>query len=160
MAVNTSGKTFGKASGGSGDSIQEFGRVLMIRCAAPLDGERGSSAVPAEEIASRARRSGARVVLLDLSHTPYADSGGLRWLLKLQRTSDQEGFVLRVVAAPGGRVRRNLVLLRANLDLYDDAHEAWYGRHNFDRNGGAMGAGPASPGGHPFGQHPPQPVRV
>jgi anti-anti-sigma regulatory factor len=104
-----------------------------------------------EDIASRARRSGARVVLLDLSHSPYADSDGLRWLLKLQRASDQEGFVLRIVVAKGSRVRRNLVLLGAGLDLYSDAQVAWYGRSHFEHE---LTPDPT------FGQHPPLPVAV
>jgi len=108
------------------DCIEEFGRVLLIRCGTPLDGESGSSGARTEDVLRHARRSGARILLLDLLHTPYADSGGLRWLLALKRAADAERMSLRVVCAPAGRVRRNLVLLRAGFELYDDVHRAWH----------------------------------
>jgi anti-anti-sigma regulatory factor len=132
------------------DCIEEFGRVLLIRCGGPLDGESGSSAARIEDVMRRTRRSGARIVLLDLLHTPYADSGGLRWLLALKRAAEAEGLTLRVVCARDGRVRRNIVLLRAGLELYDDVHRAWsaplHEQHSF---GTARAHSPTFAGVHP-----------
>ncbi|MBC8101909.1 MAG: hypothetical protein H7Z41_04895 [Cytophagales bacterium] len=119
------------------DCIQQLGRVLLVRCGhCPLDGESGSSGVRVSEIIARARSGGARTVLLDATASPYADSGGLRWLLHLKQAAEESGLALRTVAAPGSRIVRNLSLLDAGLDVYDDLHAAWSAN-------GAMTGGPA-----------------
>lgn len=108
------------------DSIQQLGRVLLVRCGRrPLDGASGSSGIQVDDIVDRARRGGARTVLLDASGSPYADSGGLRWLLRLKQEAESNGLNLCTVAAPHSRVWRNLTLLNAGLDMYGDLHAAW-----------------------------------
>jgi len=108
------------------DCIQQLGRVLLVRCGhRPLDGESGSSGVGVREIITRARNGGARTVLLDASGSPYADSGGLRWLLRLRQEVEDSGLALCTVATPHSRVWRNLALLQADLALYGDLHDAW-----------------------------------
>lgn len=116
------------------DKIQQLGRVLMVRCGhRPLDGESGSSGVRVSEIIARARKGGARTVLLDATVSPYADSGGLRWLLSLKEAADENGLSLKTVTAPGSRIGRNLSLLKAGFDIYEDLHTAWF------TNGGSSG---------------------
>ncbi len=108
------------------DKIQQLGRVLLVRCGQrPLDGESGSSGVRVSEIIARARKGGARTVLLDATVSPYADSGGLRWLLQLKKAAEDNGLSLRTVTAPGSRIGRNLSLLKAGFDIYEDLHTAW-----------------------------------
>ena len=108
------------------DNIQQLGRILLVRCGqTPLDGESGSSGVGAREIIARAQKGGARTVLLDATVSPYADSGGLRWLLRLKQEAENSGLSLRTVTSPGSRIERNLSLLKAGFDIYEDLHTAW-----------------------------------
>ena len=108
------------------DTIQQLGRVLLVRCGhTPLDGESGSSGVGAHEIIARAQKGGARTVLLDATVSPYADSGGLRWLLHLKQEAEENGLSLRTVTSRGSRIERNLSLLKAGFDIYEDLHTAW-----------------------------------
>ena len=108
------------------DTIQQLGRVLLVRCGhRPLDGESGSSGIGAGEIIARAQKGGAKTVLLDATVSPYADSGGLRWLLSLKNAAEESGLSLRTVTAPGSRIERNLSLLKAGFDIYEDLHSAW-----------------------------------
>lgn len=108
------------------DCIQQLGRVLLVRCGhRPLDGHSGSSGVRVSEIIARVQRGGAHTVLLDASISPYADSGGLRWLLHLKQEAEERGITLCAVAAPHSRVRRNLSLLNSGLTVYDGLQDAW-----------------------------------
>jgi anti-anti-sigma regulatory factor len=116
------------------DKIQQLGRVLLVRCGhRPLDGESGSSGVNVRDIIAKARNGGARTVLLDATVSPYADSGGLRWLLHLKQEAEENGLSLRTVTAPGSKIERNLSLLKAGFDIYEDLHTAW------SANGGSPG---------------------
>jgi hypothetical protein len=100
--------------------------VLLVRCGhRPLDGETGSSGVQVSDIIARAQKGGARTVLLDATVSPYADSGGLRWLLHLKQAAEDNGLSLRTVTAPGSKIGRNLSLLKAGFDIYEDLHTAW-----------------------------------
>ncbi len=108
------------------DNIQQMGRILLVRCGhAPLDGESGSSGIGAREIVARAQKGGARTVLLDATVSPYADSGGLRWLLRLKQEAENSGLSLRTVTSPGSKIERNLSLLKAGFDTYENLHTAW-----------------------------------
>jgi hypothetical protein len=108
------------------DTIRRVGTVLLVRCGhAPLDGAHGGSAMTAAEIADRARSAGVRTILLDATGAPYADSDGLRWLLRLKQEVEASDIALCAVAAPHGKVWRNLALLDAGLEMYDDLHVAW-----------------------------------
>ena len=98
---------------------QSLGRVFVIRCEGPLDGD----AVEPEVIAQRAR--GARVVLVDATASPYADSEGLRWLLRLREETIAAGQCLRIAARRGGRIWRNLTLLRSDFNIFASARSAW-----------------------------------
>lgn len=110
------------------DTIQQAGRVLLVRCGQrPLDGESGSSGVRVSDIIARAQKGGARTVLLDVTVSPYADSGGLRWLLCLKNAAEENGLSLRTVTAHGSKIERNLSLLKAGFDIYEDMHSAWSG---------------------------------
>ena len=108
------------------DNIQQLGRILLVRCGhTPLDGKGGSSGIEAHEIVARARKGGARTVLLDATVSPYADSNGLRWLLHLKQEAENSGLSLRTVTAPGSKIERNVSLLKAGFDIYQDLHTAW-----------------------------------
>ena len=102
-------------------TTRHLGRVFLLRWDGPLD---GSGPAPAQ-VAAGAVCADARFLLLDLSHVPFADSGGLRWLLALTGETAAAGLGLRVAARPGGKVRRNLALLQAGLELYDSVARAW-----------------------------------
>ena len=102
-----------------GDFGQVLGRVFVIRCDGPLDGR---AAAP-ERIAQQAR--GARVLLVDATAAPYADSEGLRWLLRLRQLAGEAGQCLRIAARRGGRVWRNLMLLHYDFEIFASARSAW-----------------------------------
>ena len=99
------------------------GRVLLLAGETVFGG--GGDAPTPEALAALATRSGVRFALLDATRAPYADSDGLRWLLRLRRELESACIVLRVAAAPGSRVWRNLMLLGVNLDLHESARSAW-----------------------------------
>jgi len=108
------------------DCIQQLGRVLIVRCGhRPLDGESGSSGVRVSEIITRAKSGKARTVLVDVTASPYADSGGLRWLLHLKQVAEDNDLTFCTAAEPHSKVWRNLTLLNAGFSLYDDLHVAW-----------------------------------
>lgn len=108
------------------DRVKLMGRVLIVRFGQrPLDGESVTSSLSVKDLIRRARRGGARALVLDARDSPYADSGGLRWLLKLKEAADESGLSLRTVVASGSKVRRNLALLNAGLDLYENLQSAW-----------------------------------
>ena len=98
---------------------QALGRIFVIRCEGPLDGV----AAEPDVIVGRAR--GARIVLVDTTAAPYADSEGLRWLLRLREATGAAGQCLRIVAQRGGRVWRNLMLLHSDFEVFTSARSAW-----------------------------------
>ena len=102
-------------------TTKHAGRVFLLRWDGPLD---GSGPTPSQ-VAASAVCAGARFLLLDLLRVPFADSGGLRWLLALTSESAAVGIGLRVAVRPGGKVRRNLELLRAGLELHESVARAW-----------------------------------
>src|SRR4029079_18758765 len=103
------------------DLGQDFGRVLLLHARGPLE---GSGAAP-ERIAARMRDAGARLLLLDATVAPYADSDGLRWLLRLRAEGEKAGQSLRIVARQGGKVWRNLMLLEVEWEMYGSLRHAW-----------------------------------
>ena len=99
----------------------KIGRVLLLRWENELE---GPGPTP-QQIAATACCSGARFVLLDLTHAAYADSDGLRWLLLLRNELDAHAMGMRIASRPGGKVWRNLKLLEAELDVYETVALAW-----------------------------------
>jgi anti-anti-sigma regulatory factor len=97
-------------------------RWLLLRCwDRPLD---GGGPTPSE-VAAQCHACGAHFVLLDITGAPYADSEGLRWLLRLRDTLEAEGKDLRIAARRGGKVWRNLDLLGADFEIFDSVRAAW-----------------------------------
>lgn len=97
------------------------GRVLLLRVGGALDGS-----LPApDQVAASARAAGARFVLLDATGASYADSDGLRWLLRVREMLEGSGKRLRIAARRGGKVWRNLALLDARLEMYGSVGGAW-----------------------------------
>ena len=70
-----------------------LGRVYLIRCDGPLGGP-----IP-ESAAAAAVQAGARVVLVDATSSPYGDSDGLRWLLRLQTAAESQHRVAEFFAS-------------------------------------------------------------
>lgn len=104
------------------DRGQGCGRWLLLRCwDNPLDG-RGPT--PAQ-VAAQAYACAAHFVLLDVTDAPYADSDGLRWLLRLRDTLEAEGKCLRIAARRGGKIWRNLDLLGADFEVFESVRTAW-----------------------------------
>jgi ABC-type transporter Mla MlaB component len=99
----------------------DCGRLLLFRWDGPLDGHGPTPA----QVAAQSRVCAARNVLLDATHTPYADSDGLRWLLRLQDHLQAQGKGLRIAARRGSKVWRNLILLGAGLEVFESVRAAW-----------------------------------
>ena len=110
-----------KASGGDGEYGYGCGRRLLLRWGGPLDGRGPAPAL----VAARSDAGAVRLVLLDMTGAPYADSDGLRWLLRLRDGLEARGKGLRIAARPGGNVWRNLGLLGADLDVFESVRAAW-----------------------------------
>ena len=100
---------------------QGVGRVLLLRVTGPLDG----GAPDPRQVTASANACGARFVLLDATRAPYADSGGLRWLLGLRSELDEAGRQLHIAAKRGSKVWRNLDLLNAGLEIFGSVGAAW-----------------------------------
>lgn len=98
-----------------------FGRVMLLSWQGALD---GSGPTP-EQVVSDANRRRARFLLLDTTHADYADSNGLRWLIRLRALLEAAGRTLRIVVKPQGKIWRNLSLLQLRLDMYDSVRGAW-----------------------------------
>ncbi len=120
--------TAGVAASPSPD--RELGRVLLLSGEdKPLDAVSPLAlGGEPERIARHARAVRARIVLLDLTRVPFADSDGLRWILHLKNALDEAlpQCSLRVAAPLHGKVRRNLDLLGAGVALYDNVRAAWH----------------------------------
>lgn len=108
-----------------------LGRVCLVRCDGPMGGTPsglGAGTLPdPEALTDAAARMGARTVLVDATEAPYADSDGLRWLLRLRGAASERGLAVRVAARPKGRVWRNVALLAAGFELFPSVREAWNG---------------------------------
>ena len=102
-------------------TIHTAGRTALLRCNAPLSGGPDPVALLAQ-----IERSGAREVLLDTTQASWADSEGLRWLLALHQTLNTHGHALRIVAPTGGRVWRNISLLKTDLPVFTSVKAAWH----------------------------------
>jgi anti-anti-sigma factor len=103
--------------------VVDAGRKTLARLTGPLDLVYGPTLTERlDGIAARACR-----LVLDLRRSEYVDSDGVRALLRLHAALDASGGQLRLVVLPGGRVERNLCLLRLqhHLRLYSTVHEAW-----------------------------------
>ena len=108
-----------------GLSATRTGRSLVLQSLGALSGE----TIPAFQRVLFGPDCSARFVLLDLTHTEYADAAGLRWLLQLRDALAERRTALRVLAPPKSRIRRALMLVGYDrfLDLYDSARAAWRG---------------------------------
>lgn len=98
-----------------------LGRVLVLRCEGELD---GSGPTP-EQIAATARERKTRFLLLDTTRAAYADTNGLRWLIRLRTLLESAGVAVRVAALPRGKVWRILALLQLGLDVHESCGRAW-----------------------------------
>ena len=98
-----------------------LGRVLILRCEGELD---GTGPTP-EQVVTAARQRHARFLLVDTTRAAYADTNGLRWLMRLRTLLEAAGQSLRVAAAPQGKVWRSLSLLHLGLDVYESCGRAW-----------------------------------
>ena len=76
------------------------------------------------------RQADGRVVVLDLTGVPFADSTGLRWLRGLDASLREAGQQLRLAVPEQGTLRRALALLGYDRELavYPTARAAWRGR--------------------------------
>jgi len=97
------------------------GRILLLRCNEALDG----SGLTPEQITDLTKTNGIRYLLVDTTEARYADSGGLRWLLRLRQAVASAGKRLRIVARPGSKVWRNIQLLETDLEVYPSLARAW-----------------------------------
>lgn len=96
------------------------GRVFLLRPRGPL----GQPDDSPERLVEQARSEGAQTILLDMTRTPYIDSDGLRWLMRLKRAAE-DGSSLRVAAPQDGRVWRNLKLLDTGIAVFASLRDAW-----------------------------------
>lgn len=98
-----------------------LGRVLLLRCEGELD---GTGPTP-EQVVTAARQRQARFLLLDTTQAAYADTNGLRWLIRLRALLEAAGQSLRIAAPPKGKVCRSLTLLQLEMDVYETCGRAW-----------------------------------
>jgi len=98
-----------------------LGRVLLLHWNGVLN---GTGPAP-EQVRAALTHCGARLLLLDATRAPYADSEGVRWLLRLQDHLASRGKRLRIAARPQGKVWRVLSLLQLGLELFDSVGRAW-----------------------------------
>ncbi|BDI28683.1 hypothetical protein CCAX7_007340 [Capsulimonas corticalis] len=104
-----------------------LGRVLLLRCDGPLDG----AGLSPQDVLDRVRASGARVVVVDVTQSPYVDSNGIRWLLKLQGFLEDLGRQLRIAARRGAGVWRILTMMgpvTRRLQIFEGISGAWKAR--------------------------------
>jgi anti-anti-sigma factor len=109
----------------SGMSAMRCGRRLVVRCGRELSDETGRLI----ERMAQVHAGPSRSVVLDLSNAAYADSGGLRWLLRFMVTLEQHNAKLHLVVAQKSRVARTLALSGYGcfLSLHSSARSAWRG---------------------------------
>ena len=103
---------------------RDAGRVFLLCPRGPL----GLPDDSPERLVERARSRGSRAILLDMTHTPYIDSDGLRWLIRLRRAAaadESSPQLLRIVARRDGSVWRNLKLLDTGITLFASLRDAW-----------------------------------
>lgn len=98
-----------------------LGRVLLLRCEGELD---GTGPTP-EQVVTTARQRKTRFLLIDTTRAAYADSNGLRWLIRLRTLLEAAGQPLRIAAPPQGKVWRTLLLLHLGLDVQESCVRAW-----------------------------------
>ncbi len=96
-----------------------LGRVYLLHCDGPLGGPEP------EVLLHEAIGGGARVVIIDAMQSSYADSDGLRWLLRLGSAAAEQNVCLRLAAPEGGNIWRNVTLLRSGFLLYPSVQSAW-----------------------------------
>lgn len=100
---------------------------MLLRCDGPLDG----MGLSPQDVLERVRASGARVVLVDVTQSPYVDSNGIRWLLKLQGFMEEWGAHLRIAARRGAGVWRILAMMgpvTKRLQVFEGLTGAWRAR--------------------------------
>jgi anti-anti-sigma factor len=81
--------------------------LIVVEVVGPLD----LATAMGWEARIEAAAEDAGVVLVDLSHSGFVDSAGIRALLRVRATLDAGAKELVLVAPPGGRARRLLELL-------------------------------------------------
>jgi anti-anti-sigma factor len=106
--------------------VLRAGRTGFVALQGALHGEGAESLA---EVLGGARFS-CRVLVLDLRAVPYADSDGIRALLRLQNELAERKVRLSVVVPEAGALRRALHLLGFDrlLDLHQTARQAWRAR--------------------------------
>lgn len=100
---------------------QLSGRVLLLRCDGPLNGQ----ALTPEQVVSTVKARGVRLLVLDTTQASFIDTDGLRWLQRLREKLAETGSSLRIAARPKGKVWRTLRLFNYDKDMYDSPARAW-----------------------------------
>ena len=104
-------------------TVLDAGRRLVVRCGEELS----EGTVPRLERQLLPYLGRAKAVFLDLSDVPFANSEGLRWILRLDGGLREQQKPLRVLVRPGSRVERALALTGYDrmVDLHRSARSAW-----------------------------------
>lgn len=103
-------------------TVLHAGRRLLIRCTGELS---AATLAGLESLFSRSLTS--RLVVLDLSGVSFADSEGLRWLLRLDASLRARRQDLRVLVRQGSSLQRALSLTGYDrlVDLHHSGRSAW-----------------------------------
>lgn len=99
------------------------GKMVTVRAEGPVDVETAPTLLErVESICIPGRR-----LVLDLRHSPYLDSAGVRALLRLQESLEGQQSELRLVVQPDSRVERTLHLLhlQKRFTIYESSSTAW-----------------------------------
>jgi anti-anti-sigma factor len=99
------------------------GRTGVVSVQGALQGAGVNLLAEALDVAGRS----SRALVLDLRAVPYADSDGIRALLRLQTELSERQVRLALIVPPACAVRRALQLLGFErlLDLHQTARQAW-----------------------------------
>lgn len=99
------------------------GRTVVVLVEGALQGAGVGLLAEALNVACRS----SRALVLDLRSVPYADSDGIRALMRLQAELAERRVSLALVVPPAGTVRRALQLLGFEplLNLHQTARQAW-----------------------------------
>lgn len=102
----------------------EQGEVVVVAVAGDVD---SSNAADLRRAIYERVSPGATVLVVDLSETAYLDSAGVELIFELARRLTARRQALRIVAVPGGGVRRVLELcaVGAVADLAASLDEAY-----------------------------------
>ena len=97
--------------------IQAIGRVVLLRWKDIMSGD---APLP-DDIVRYAKSRKARYLLLDTTDAPFADSDGLRWLIKLR----EQSLPIRIAARPGGKIWKALKIFGLDNEMYGTVKGAW-----------------------------------